>query len=154
MTRNLEQDKVEDLGISGLDLDDDGVNDQLSGEAGRTFADAVTDEMSRHLQENSKAGLLDALEEQQYQEQVGLNYEVHPLLESIEQIHKENEDRLIVIKLPKSLLPNGQAFLRSLPNDLKSKKTLTGKNAIIVASNGMKYSGRITKGLPHGFGIK
>jgi hypothetical protein len=44
--------------------------------------------------------------------------------------------------------------LRILPNDLKSKKTLTGKNAIIVASNGMKYSGRITKGLPHGFGIK
>ena len=63
MTRNLEQDKVEDLGIAGLNLDDDGVNDQLRGEAGRTFADAVTDEMSRHLQENSKPGMLDALED-------------------------------------------------------------------------------------------
>ena len=76
------------------------------------------------------------------------------MLESIEALHKKHEDRLVVIKLPKSLVPNGQAFLRILPQDLKSKKPLNGKNAIIVASNGMKYSGKIQKGLPHGFGIK
>ena len=58
------------------------------------------------------------------------------------------------MKLPKKLVPNGQAYLRILPQDLKSKKTLTGKNAIIVASNGMKYSGKIQQGLPNGFGIK
>ena len=48
------------------------------------------------------------------------------------------------------------SVIRLLAKDLKSKKHMVGKNAeIVFAKENMgRYVGKISKGLPHGFGVK
>lgn len=102
---------------------------------GRSFADEVLEEMSKsHNVVRAESGLQIDPDSQNQEPDYDINgsltgtlpkkkmVKAHPLLESIEALHKKHEQRLTVIKLPKSLVPNGQAFLRILPQDLKSKK--------------------------------
>lgn len=78
-----------------------------------------------------------------------------PIVESVETLHRKNEAKLLVIKLPKSIAPDGQTQLTILPTDLKNRKNLIGRNASIYSPvSGLRYTGKIYKGVPHGYGVK
>lgn len=46
--------------------------------------------------------------------------------------------------------------IKILSQDIKSEKTLTGKNAEIMIDKepNCRYFGKISKGIPHGYGVK